>query len=93
MVNKKFYRLVMNSKLNYIVTILFLEHPQKNNMTYCQHMKRAWYMAYKMLLAFMGLFIHGLVPCVFETTGTDTIKDLSDYISVTHDNTNEQKKD
>jgi len=74
--------------------MLFLEHPQQNNMTYCQHMKRAWYMAYKMLLAVVALFIHGLIPCVFETTGTDTVKDLSQYIAQSnHVNVDEDKKD
>ena len=59
-----------------MINNLFFKHPNENNMTYCKHIKQAWYMAFKMLLGFIVLFIHGIVPGVFTTTGSNIIKEL-----------------
>ena len=45
-------------------------------MTYIQHLYRALSFSGKMLIGCIVLFIHGLIPYFFETTGTDIIKTL-----------------
>jgi len=55
---------------------IFTEHPHRNGETYFQHMKKA--------LSFAGIFLfltftsvtHALLPFLFITTGSDTIKRL-----------------
>jgi hypothetical protein len=72
-----------SDKLKSIANILFLKHPNEHDMTYSQHLKRAWYMAYKMMIGMLALFIHGLIPYFNETRGTDMIKELADYVERT----------
>jgi len=59
---------------------IFTEHPHRNGETYFKHMKKA--------LSFAGIFLfltftsvtHALLPFLFITTGSDTIKRL--YINM-----------
>lgn len=54
----------------------FLFHIDKDDLSYLNHLKQSWYMAFKMLFGFVVLFIHGLVPGVLKTKGTEIIKEL-----------------
>lgn len=54
----------------------FTKHPNEHQMTYLQHLLRAWRLGYKMGKGSLALFIHGICPEWFETTGTDTIRSL-----------------
>ena len=69
---------------------LFLEHPNDNDMTYLQHLTRAWTFSAKMFIGFVVLFVHGLIPRFFETTGTNIIKSLMEDIK---DNENKENKE
>lgn len=59
-----------------MISKIFFEHPSSNKMTYKQHLYQAWCLAFKMLLGFVVLFIHGVFPILFKTTGSNIIKDL-----------------
>lgn len=59
-----------------MISKIFFEHPSSNMMTYKQHLYQAWMMAFKMLLGFISLFIHGLFPILFKKTGSNIIKEL-----------------
>ncbi len=52
------------------------KHLDEVGMTYLQHMARAWKYAFKLLLAALAGFIHGILPNLFETTASDTVKRL-----------------
>lgn len=67
--------------LNKLVDDTFFKHPKEHNMTYFQHLTRAWYYGFRSLLCFIFLFIHGLFPILFETNGSDMIKKMADELS------------
>jgi len=58
----------------------FTAHPSERGLTYGQHLRRAWYMAWRMLYGSACLFIHGVFPAWFPTVGSNTIKQL--YLDV-----------
>jgi hypothetical protein len=48
-------------------------HLQQEQLTYFDHMCRAFSMSVHMTVGAAALFVHGLFPFVFETTGSDTV--------------------
>ncbi len=58
----------------------FTAHPTEKGVTYGQHLRRAWYMAWQMGYGSFCLFIHGVFPAWFPTVGSITIKRL--YLDV-----------
>lgn len=52
--------------------ILF-KHPEENNMTYWDHLKRSWGFAIAFFVLGVQATIHGVLPCVFQTSSTDGI--------------------
>lgn len=52
---------------------LFLEHPRCVNETYGEHMGAAFSVGGRMLAASLKCFIHGLVPGLYKTAGSDAI--------------------
>lgn len=54
----------------------FTAHPQENGMTYGAHLRRAWYMAWRMGYGAVCLLIHGVFPAWFPTAGSRTVKSL-----------------
>lgn len=59
----------------------FLEHPSAHQMTYTEHLRRALYLSYRMGKASMAMLIHAVFPMVFQTTGSDAIRELHEEIS------------
>ena len=53
-----------------VVTRVFLVHPQSNGMTYTQHFLHAMQMAVMASASSFVLFVHALVPCLFQKTGS-----------------------
>jgi hypothetical protein len=51
-------------------------HLQQEQMSYCEHMHRAFSMSARMVVGAAALLVHGIFPFVFETTGSETITDL-----------------
>jgi hypothetical protein len=52
---------------------LFIEHPASVNETYWEHLSSALSFGTKMLAAGVACMVHGLLPAVFMTRGSDTI--------------------
>lgn len=55
---------------------LFLDHPQSVGESYAEHFRVATGFGATMILGGIGACIHGLLPFVFTTTGSDTIEGL-----------------
>jgi hypothetical protein len=54
----------------------FTEHPNSVGETYLEHTGVAWRFGFKLLLASLACFIHGLLPFLCVTTGSSTIRAL-----------------
>jgi hypothetical protein len=57
-------------------TRLFLEHPRVVNETYTEHMGAAFGVGGRMFVASLKCFVHGLVPGLYKTAGSDAICEL-----------------
>ena len=57
---------------------LFTEHPASVGETWFQHLCSAWYFAGQMFLGCLACLLHGLVPSLFEKTGSGRITHLHD---------------
>jgi len=60
---------------------LFTRHPRSVDETYGQHLAMAWSFAVPMLLGGAACFVHGLLPFLFETTGSRCVKRLHTRIA------------
>jgi Family of unknown function (DUF6356) len=52
---------------------LFIEHPASVNETYWEHLLSALSFGTKMLVAGVACMVHGLLPALFVTRGSDTV--------------------
>ena len=55
---------------------LFTEHPASVDETYLEHFGSALYFGTKMIVAGVACVIHGVLPAVFVTRGSDTVRAL-----------------
>jgi len=55
---------------------LFTEHPASVDETYSEHFGSALSFGTKMILAGVACVVHGVLPAVFVTRGSDTIRAL-----------------
>jgi hypothetical protein len=55
---------------------LFTEHPRAVNESYGEHMGAAFGVGANLFKASLKCFIHGLVPGLYKTAGSDAICDL-----------------
>jgi len=56
-------------------------HLKENNMTYIEHMIFALYYGVLCLVAGLTLIIHSILPCFFQTAGSDLVKKLNKIFS------------
>ena len=61
---------------------LFLEHPASVDETYVEHFISALGFGTKMVIAGIACMVHGLLPAVFVTRGSDTICALHERMVV-----------
>lgn len=54
----------------------FLEHPRKVGEHYGEHFARASGFGFAMILGGLACVVHGLIPGIFVTTGSDTVRRL-----------------
>lgn len=66
------------------------EHLKNNNMTYVEHMIFAMFYGMCCLLAGFYLIVHSVLPCFFQTAGSDLVKKLNKRFNVNE--TNSKKK-
>jgi cephalosporin hydroxylase len=55
---------------------LFTEHPASVDETYLEHFGSAIYFGTKMIVAGIACVVHGVIPGVFMTRGSDTVRAL-----------------
>lgn len=63
---------------------MFLKHPREKNVSYIKHLCVSMSLSVYFLTASIQAFIHALVPCYFETSSSDFIKILEDYMKNTY---------
>lgn len=61
---------------------LFTEHPASVDETYIEHFGSALGFGVKMITAGLACVVHGLIPAVFVTRGSDTICELHERMLV-----------
>ena len=61
---------------------LFVEHPASVDETYLQHFITAVSFGTAMIVAGVACMVHGLLPAVFVTRGSDTIYALHERMVV-----------
>ena len=61
---------------------LFIEHPTSVDETYLQHCSSALSFGARMIVAGLACMVHGVLPAVFVTRGSDTIRTLHDRMVV-----------
>lgn len=54
----------------------WIDHLHENDMTYLQHLIFAMFYGSCCMLAGLYLIIHSLLPCFFQTAGSDLITSL-----------------
>lgn len=59
---------------------LFCEHPESVNETYFEHLMFATGFGVRMLVAGLACVVHGLLPFLFERTGSKCICDLHAHL-------------
>jgi hypothetical protein len=59
---------------------IFRAHPQAVNETYGEHRIFAFGFSARLFWAALAAFIHGLVPCLCETTASRAVLDMNDEI-------------
>jgi hypothetical protein len=61
---------------------LFVDHPKTVGETYFQHLRQASSFSFHMITGGVACFLHGLLPFMFERTGSDQIRTLHDRMVV-----------
>ena len=68
---------------------LFFRHPRNIGESYPHHAATALGVGVRMIAGGVAAVIHGLVPALFETTGSRTIKSLYERLDDRHEGANE----
>jgi len=55
----------------------YSSHLTENNISYIEHMKRAFSISYRMISTGLKMIVHGIIPCVWITAATDTVNQLN----------------
>jgi Family of unknown function (DUF6356) len=61
---------------------IFIEHPASVDETYLQHFISALSFGTKMVVAGIACMVHGLLPALFVTRGSDTVCALHERMVV-----------
>lgn len=62
---------------------LFTDHPKSVGESYFEHMKVAGSFGSAMFMGSLACFVHAVIPCLFETTGSRKVRALH-HRMVTH---------
>ncbi len=55
----------------------FIHHPQSVGETYLEHLRFALWFASRLALAAGAALIHALIPCLFEKTAGQLVRNLA----------------
>jgi hypothetical protein len=67
------------------------KHPQDVGLTYWQHLKFAWGECVRSLLISFVMFVHGLIPWVWDWKYSAFIDEAKKRIAPQHENRKERK--
>jgi len=68
-----------------LLDTLFFKHPKENKMSYMQHFVGSFYMGTYLFICSCKAIIHAFIPYFFETSTTDCVKSLDNYLKSIHD--------
>lgn len=60
---------------------IFLKHPEEKKMSYVEHLKHALVLGLDTLTCSIVFIVHGIIPALFETTGSTMIKNLNEKLN------------
>ena len=60
----------------------FVEHPRSVGETYFEHLRAASFFGISMVVGGLGCLVHALLPNLFATTGSRTVKRLHERMVV-----------
>jgi hypothetical protein len=60
---------------------LFIDHPKAVNESYAEHMGAAFTVAFRLASASIKCIVHGLVPGLYKTAGSDAILKMAGEIA------------
>ena len=63
-----------------MVRRLFLDHPESVGESYVQHLGVAGRFGWRLTRGGLACMVHGLLPFVFKTSGSDTVRELNDQL-------------
>ena len=59
---------------------IFLKHPEEKKMSYVEHLKHALSLGLETLGCSIIFIVHGIIPALFQTTGSTMIKNLNEKL-------------
>ncbi|NNE82037.1 MAG: hypothetical protein HKN18_17345 [Silicimonas sp.] len=62
--------------MNRTIQSIFIAHPASVDETYFQHLRFALGFSLRLFGAGMAALIHALIPCLFEKTASNLIRDM-----------------
>jgi len=65
-----------------VIQRLFLQHPRTVGENYGEHFAAASGFGFSMIFGGLACVVHGLIPGVFVTTGSDTVCRLHDRMVI-----------
>lgn len=68
---------------------LFLRHPNENGLTYLQHFVISFVIAKTFIIASICALIHSIFPFMYQTSSSDTLKYLNEFIKRNNKKSNE----
>ena len=60
---------------------IFLKHPEEKEMRYVEHLKHSLSLGLETLCCSIVFIVHGIVPVLFESTGSTMIKNLNEKLN------------
>jgi hypothetical protein len=60
---------------------IFLKHPEEKGMRYVEHLKHALELGLETLTCSIIFIVHGIIPALFQTTGSTMIKNLNEKLN------------
>jgi hypothetical protein len=60
---------------------IFLKHPEEKKMSYVEHLKHALSLGLETLGCSIIFIVHGIIPALFQTTGSTMIKNLNEKLN------------
>ena len=59
----------------------FFQHIKEQKTTYIQHCITSLHISSYFLLSSIKAFIHAFIPCLFQTSSSECVRDIQDFIT------------